>query len=40
MPLFASSGRLCAFRMLAETMSVEADKLVAKLRETRRKLQR
>lgn len=35
-----SSGRLREFRMLAETMSAEADKFLAKLRETRRKLRR
>jgi LysR family hydrogen peroxide-inducible transcriptional activator len=35
-----SSGRLREFRLLAETMSAEADKFLAKLRETRRKLKR
>jgi LysR family hydrogen peroxide-inducible transcriptional activator len=35
-----SSGRLREFRLLAETMSIEADKFLTRLREGRRKLKR
>jgi LysR family hydrogen peroxide-inducible transcriptional activator len=36
----SSSGRLREFRMLAETMSIQADKFLISLREARAKLRR